>query len=70
MSGLVPGNAPNAHWVPLAHSALESAKEQHVSAHLPPVQSPERHWAFDVHVAPPMEPPSVAERASHAGFTQ
>jgi len=70
----VPWKKPNAHWVdPLVHSALD-ANEQHVSAHtwsgLVPMQRPERHWAPEVHVAPPIALLAGVERPSHAGSTQ
>jgi hypothetical protein len=70
----LPWKKPNAHCEPLAHSALDFANEQHVSAHAFPelavMQSPERHSLPEAQDAPPIALLAGVERPSHAGSTQ
>jgi hypothetical protein len=63
-----PGKAPKAQ-IPLAHCEADDAREQHVSAHAPEAQSPERHEESELHAAPPWAAPGV-ERPTHDGATQ
>jgi hypothetical protein len=70
----LPWKNPNAHCEPLAHSALDPANEQHVSAHtfpeVPLAQSPERHSLPEAQDAPPIALLAGVERPSQAGSTQ
>ena len=69
----MPGKAPNTHdALGLAHSVVESAYEQHVSAHEPLTQSPELHWDPVLHEEPPLKVGGDAgfDRPSHVGSTQ